>query len=251
MKLTGGSLRVNELMQLLKASYLKQPDKNIFGFTLDEKLSNLYGKVYVDMKKKKVVIVFRGTGNENYGSDWLNNLIYASSSAYKQTERYKTAKKMYDNALKKYKNFQFESIGHSQGSLLARLLSDKSINSIQLNPAYKAEPLKDNEYIIRSSADAVSALTVPKKMINSVLYPSWSKEHMITIPAKTNNPITEHKINILNRLDQNKKIGRGGCKKCGNQNMTRAEDDKTKAMKQLKIIAKQTLYERNKKDKTI
>ena len=117
---------------------------------------------------------------------------------------------MYDNALKKYKNFQFESIGHSQGSLLARLLSDKSINSIQLNPAYKAEQLKDNEYIIRSSGDVVSTLTVPKKMINSVLYPSWSKEHFITIPAETNNPITEHKIDILNRLDQNKKIGRGG-----------------------------------------
>jgi hypothetical protein len=33
---------------------------------------------------------------------------------------------------------------------------------------------------------------------------------MITIPAETNNPITEHKIDILNRLDQNKKIGRGG-----------------------------------------
>jgi len=117
---------------------------------------------------------------------------------------------MYEAASKKYKNFQFESIGHSQGSLLARLLSDKSINSIQLNPAYKAETLKDNEYIIRSSADAVSALTVPKKMINSVLYPSWTKEHMITIPAETNNPITEHKIDILNRLDQNTKIGRGG-----------------------------------------
>ena len=47
-------------------------------------------------------------------------------------------------------------------------------------------------------------------MINSVLYPSWSKEHFITIKAETSNPITEHKIDILNRLDQNKKIGRGG-----------------------------------------
>ena len=207
MKLSGGSLKVNKLMELLKASYLKNSPKTIYGFTLDEKLSNLYGKVYVDMNKKKVAIIFRGTKET---SDWANNLIYASSNAYKQTSRYKTAKKMYDNALKKYKKFQFESIGHSQGSLLARLLSDKSINSIQLNPAYKAKTLKDNEYIIRSSADAVSALTVPKKMINSVLYPSWTKEHFITIPAETNNPITEHKIDILNRLDQNKKIGRGG-----------------------------------------
>jgi len=207
MKLTGGSLKVNELMELLKASYLEQPPKTIYGFTLDEKLSNLYGKVYVDMNKKKIVVAFRGTKET---SDWANNLIYASSNAYKQTSRYKTAKKMYDNALKKYKGFQVESIGHSQGSLLARLLSDKSINSIQVNPAYKAETLKDNEYIVRSSGDAVSALTVPKKMINSVLYPSWTKEHMLTIPSKTNNPITEHKIDILNRLDQNKKIGRGG-----------------------------------------
>jgi predicted lipase len=214
MKLTGGSLKVNELMEILKASYLENPDKTIYGFTLDEKLSNLYGKVYVDIKKKKAVIVYRGTKET---SDWLNNIVYASSNAYKQTSRYKTAKKMYDAALKKYKNFQFESIGHSQGSLLARLLSDKSINSIQLNPAYKAETLKDNEYIIRSSGDVVSSLTVPKKMINSVLYPSWTKEHFITIPAETNNPITEHRIDILNRLDQNKKIGRGGCKKCGNQ----------------------------------
>ena len=231
MKVTGGSLKVDELMELLKASYLEQPNKTIYGFTVDEKLSNLYGKVYVDMNKKKVAIVFRGTKET---SDWANNLIYASSSAYKLTPRYKTAKKMYDNALKKYKGFQVESIGHSQGSLLARLLSDKLINSIQVNPAYKAETLKDNEYIVRSSGDAVSALTVPKKMINSVLYPSWTKEHMLTIPSKTNNPITEHKIDILNRLDQNKKIGRGGCKKCGNPNMTRPEDDKTKSMKQLK-----------------
>ena len=75
-------------MELLKASYLEQPPKTIFGFTIDEKLSNLYGKVYVDMNKKKVVIIYRGTKET---SDWANNLIYASSSAYKLTSRYKTA----------------------------------------------------------------------------------------------------------------------------------------------------------------
>ena len=91
MKLTGGSLKVNELMDLLKASYLEQSPKNIYGFTHDEKLSNLYGKVYVDMKKNKVAIILRRTGKENYCSDWANNLIYVSSSAYKLTPRYKTA----------------------------------------------------------------------------------------------------------------------------------------------------------------
>jgi hypothetical protein len=72
--------------------------------------------------------------------------------------------------------------------------------------------MNDNEYIIRSSGDAVSALTVPKKFINSFLYPTFTKNHMITIPAKTKNPITEHKVDILERLDPKMKIGRGGCK---------------------------------------
>ena len=55
---------------------------------------------------------------------------------------------------------------------------------------------KNNEYIIRSRGDVVSKLTEPKKLINSVLYPKWSKNHMITIDDKTSNPITEHKVDI-------------------------------------------------------
>jgi hypothetical protein len=35
---------------------------------------------------------------------------------------------------------------------------------------------------------------------------------MITIDDKTKNPITEHKIDILKRLPQDMKIGRGGAK---------------------------------------
>jgi hypothetical protein len=33
---------------------------------------------------------------------------------------------------------------------------------------------------------------------------------MITIPAKSKHPITEHKVDILERLDPSIKIGRGG-----------------------------------------
>ena len=72
--------------------------------------------------------------------------------------------------------------------------------------------MNDNEYIIRSSCDAVSALTIPKQNIDSFMYPNWTKSHMITIPAKSKNPITEHKVDILERLDPNMKIGRGGSK---------------------------------------
>ena len=208
--LTGGSLKVYEILEFLKASYQEKPDKNILGYTLDEKLSNLYGKVYFNRNLKKIIIIHRGTKE---ATDWLNNATYAvSSNAYKLTPRFKIAQKMYNDSLKKYKNYQFESLGHSQGALLARLLSDGSKNAIEVNPAYKNESLKDNEYIIRSSLDAVSALTIPTQFINSVLYPNFSKKHIITIPAKSKNPITEHKIDILNRLDPNMKIGKGGSK---------------------------------------
>jgi hypothetical protein len=92
-------------------------------------------------------------------------------------------------------------------------LSDKAFNSIELNPAYKAESINDNEYIFRSSGDPVSALSVPMTFFNLFLYPNWTKKHMITIPAKSKNPITEHKVGILERLDPNLRIGRGGCKR--------------------------------------
>ena len=86
----GSGLKVNEIKEFLQASYKEQPEKYILGYVLDEELSNLYGKVYVNEEDKKVVLSFRGTGMENLGSDWLNNLVYlANSTAYRLTPRYK------------------------------------------------------------------------------------------------------------------------------------------------------------------
>jgi hypothetical protein len=157
------------------------------------------------------VLAFRGTGMENLGTDWINNLIFlVSDPGYKLTPRYQTALKMYKGAIKKYKGFKFELIGHSQsGVIVNNLCSDKVRNCISLNPAYKNASLKNNEYIIRSTGDVVSKLTVPKKALNSVLYPQWTAKHMINIKNKTGNPITEHKVDILDRLNPNMIIGRG------------------------------------------
>ena len=92
----GGSLRPQEIKDFLEASYDKYSPNNINGYELDEKLSNLYGKVYVNHDLKKAVLAFRGTGMENLGTDWINNLIFAvSDPGYKLTPRYQTALKMY------------------------------------------------------------------------------------------------------------------------------------------------------------
>jgi len=206
--LTAGSLKVSELSAFLKASYEEQPATQIMVYTLDKKLLNSYGKIYFNNDIKKVIIAHRGTKET---SDWANNAVLGvNTAAYKLTPRFKSAQKMVDSALVKYKGYQFEQIGHSQAGFITHLLADKAFNNISLNPAYKNISVNDNEYIIRSSADIVSNLSVPKKYLNSILYPTWTKSHMITIPAKSSNPITEHKVDILERLDPNMKIGRGG-----------------------------------------
>jgi len=213
----GGSLKPQEIKDFLQASYEKDAPMKIDDYVLDEELSNLYGKVYVNENSKKVVLSFRGTGMENLGTDWINNLVFvANSSAYRLTPRYKTAVKMYNDAMKKYKGYDFELLGHSQsGVIVNNLCSDKVRNCISLNPAYKNANLKNNEFVIRSTGDVVSQLVAPKKIINSVFYPKWSKKHMIDIENKTGNPITEHKVDILDRLNPNMVIGRG----MGNQLM--------------------------------
>ena len=80
MSMKGGSLKPPEIKMFLQASYEEKAPKQLDDYTLDEKLSNLYGKVYVNHKMKKVVVAHRGTV-ENI--DWANNALYAlSSEAY-------------------------------------------------------------------------------------------------------------------------------------------------------------------------
>ena len=227
-KLYGGSMKVSEVQTFLEESYQDPPKPNILGYMFDEELSKksilmsqMTARVYVKADEKKVIVTHRGTGMEKYGSDWVNNAVYASSAgitAYKLTPRYQRAKAVQDAVHKKYKSkkgWEVNTIGHSQGGLLSHLLGTESKNSIGFNPASKSEHLDKNQYIIRSSKDVVSALSVPSKMLNETLYPGWSKKHYITIPAATNDPVAEHNMKILERLDPNMKVGkgvmRGGC----------------------------------------
>ena len=87
------------------------------------------------------MITHRGTGMEMHGTDWLNNTVYAASTAaYKKTPRFKRAKLVQDMAIKKYGAFEINSVGHSQGGLIVHLLNSPEIkNSIGFNPASKNE----------------------------------------------------------------------------------------------------------------
>ena len=97
--MNGAGLRVGQIKDFLKASYEDNPPIKIRDFQLDNELSNKFGKVYFSVSQKKVAIIFRGTKE---ALDWGNNLVYTlNSNAYKSTNRYKIAKKMYENAHKK------------------------------------------------------------------------------------------------------------------------------------------------------
>ena len=53
----GSGLKVNEVKEFLQSTYEVDAPKNLFGYVLDEVLSNLCGKVYVNDEKKSCLIL--------------------------------------------------------------------------------------------------------------------------------------------------------------------------------------------------
>jgi len=189
--LMGGALSINHIKKMLKASYKDAPEK-IDDFILDKQLSGQYGVVYFNPRTGQTVVVHRGTKE---AMDWTNNAMYALGM-YKFTNRYKTGLQMQRKAEKKYGAKNISTLGHSQGAILARELGQNTKEIITLNPAYKGEKPLKNEYNIRSSGDLVS-----------VGLHGTRRGHDLLIGSKGFNPLGEHMIDILDRVDGNKMFG--------------------------------------------
>ena len=156
--------------------------------------------MYYDPDKKHAVLTHKGTSGDTYletAKDWGNNAMYAVG-LYKYTDRYKQGKKLQTATENKYGANNVSTLGHSQGSTLSRELGQNSKEIINLNPAYKGEKPLKNEYNIRSSGDIVS-----------VGLHGTKRGHDILIPSEGINPLTEHKIDILDRIDQSQMVGQG------------------------------------------
>ena len=160
----GGALKSNLIKKFLENSYknVKDADTTIGNYTLDKKLSNTYVKIYYS--PKKLIIIHRGTKE---AMDWTNNVIYANNTQfYKMTPRYKTAEKTQKKAINKYPHHETYLLGHSQGGILVHLLNNDDIhNAISYNPGSKAESIKNNEFIIRSTYDVVSGFSTINKLL--------------------------------------------------------------------------------------
>lgn len=205
----GGKLPANEIKDFVNQSYEKQPKPYIGDWVLDKSLSTSTVKVYYNPKTNEAVVAHRGTQG---AKDWTNNVAYVLG-AYKLTDRYKKGKEIQDKAEAKYGKKNISTLGHSQGSILARELGSDTKEVINLNPAYTFEKPKKNEYNIRSSADVVSGLYTPVAKAREILYPEYSKKHDITIPSDSKlDVLGNHSADVLDKLGD-KEIGQGAALK--------------------------------------
>jgi len=210
-KRKAGSLSAKHIKEFSDASYQKHSDENIDGYALDKDLSNDYAKTYYNPEKRHAVVVHRGTQG---AADWLNNIAYVMGK-YHLTRRNWTGKKIQEAAEKKYGAKNVSTLGHSQGSVLARRHGKNSKEIITVNPAYLGEKQAENEYRIRTGRDPVSGLLAPvnkiKNFVTGLFGKKAKEDHSkknITIESHTWNPLTEHSYEALDRLDPNQMIGK-------------------------------------------
>ncbi len=193
----GKGVRAGELSDILESSYLM---KDVDGWRRDQDLCTATGCTFVS-PTNQVVVAHRGT--EGTLSDWGNNLAYGvgGETGYKQTQRYKDAKKLQQGAEEKYGRDNVITTGHSQGGLIARLVGGNSKEVIVVNPASSMFSNQGkNETTVRTTSDAVSYFDrnpLKKKPRN-----------LIEIQSKKTDPIGEHSYEVLHRLGDDTVVGK-------------------------------------------
>ena len=198
----GGAISAGHLKTFISDSY-NQPNKDIGDYQLDK--STEFGNTYYNPKTNHAVIVHRGTKG---AKDWLNNLAYATGT-YNLTDRYKSGKNLQKYIESKYGKENVSIVGHSQGSVLSRKLGQNSKEIINLNPAWLGEPQTNKEFIVRSANDPVSGLLAPVNRLKSWLYPKQTASNNISVPSLSYDPLKEHSVDVLDRLDKHMMIGNG------------------------------------------
>ena len=191
----GGSLPVKTIYKSIKNGYNYPNIENLDDYQYNKHGSDKEIQLYVNHKDKKIIINFIGT---YHLFDWYNNFKYVKGQ-YKTTKRFKRAREAFLKITDDYPDYKVILVGHSQSAVITNLLNQEFPNRIfeviNLNGANLGEKEKDNEYNIRSKFDLVSLLHKPT-----------SRD--VIIKNESNNILTEHKPDILKRLNQDREIGR-------------------------------------------
>jgi len=193
-KLTGGALKASTKKNVLQSGYKPIDDqaKNIDEYIRDDSLSGRRHQVYYHPESEEAIISHRGT--EGSLKDWMNNATYGIG-LYHYTDRYKIARDAQKKAEAKYGKNNVNTIGHSQGAMLAGDLGKQTKNIIAVDrPAKLSEVFfkrtGKNHHDIRTTHDLVSSMIPYQNKTNTIT----------TIKSKTYNPIEEHDLNRLDEL---------------------------------------------------
>jgi hypothetical protein len=200
-KIKGGKLPVGQLKELLNSSY-----DNILNdvppWIIDKPLSDEYVQVYTNNNNKNVVVVHRGTkGLKDVITDV--KLMFG----FRNNNRYKDARKKQKAAEDKYGINNISVIGHSLGADIAREVSNPNIKEIIL----LNKPVTPSDILSKKKIQKPNIFTIKTKLDPvSILQPlEENNKNDIVIPSTTINPLKEHSVNTLDRLDEDKLIGLG------------------------------------------
>lgn len=191
----GGALSVGEIKQFLNESYSKNP-QNVGEYIVDADLSNDITRVHYHPTKKHAVVSHRGSADAN---DWKENAEYALGST--SGSHFKIAEETQKKAEAKYGAKNISVLGHSKGAIHATRYGKNAKEIITLNKPVGMQDLissvPKNQYDIKTTNDPVSKLRGLQR----------GKKAVIIKSGIISNPITEHGINVLDRLPQNQMIG--------------------------------------------
>ena len=191
----GRAISIGDLKTALDKSYSKSKVKTGFGdFQVDSDLTTKETQTYVNPKTGQVLVVHRGTQGLR---DVLTDIAY-TATGYKG-KRFKDANKIQKQAESKYGAENISTLGHSLGSLVSSDVGSNSKEIINYNkPIIPWSRKRENEYNISTENDPFSWFHRPKKT-----------EKYIKIESNTVNPIQEHSINRLDKLENEMMIGIG------------------------------------------
>jgi uncharacterized protein (DUF4415 family) len=189
-------LKASTLKDVLQSSYKKNKDIDApAGYTLDRSLSTNQAKVFKSDNSNDVIVAHRGSATKN---DWMDNYSYARYGNVKKTDTYKAAKRVQNQAIRKYGADNITSVGHSRAGLYVQELNDRPETKVKSAITYnKAAGVSDlfrknpkNQTDIRTDKDVVSLLSPLQK----------HKKDTVTIHHDGFNPISAHTPDDLSKL---------------------------------------------------
>ena len=157
------------LYDSLKSSYgNKKSQENLkrAGYKYDSMLSNHNQQVWYNPNTKKLLYNVAGTHNlSDVGTD-----VWLAFGGLKNTNRYKEASKILDEAKRKYgKDINTTVTGHSLGGSIAQYVANKNDKVYTLDKgATIGQKTRSNENAYRTEGDLVSLLSAGGKRVKTL-----------------------------------------------------------------------------------